>query len=446
MGKPEIFISHSHQDADLAAEFERFLNLATRESLTIHNSSRAGSIEGGESWIDWIHKRVESANVTFVLLTPSSFSAKWVLWEAGAVAAVKRVLAIDESADKKNVIPVKIGLDSSESLGPFQSIQVVDGLNEKEVEKMAESLLNDLRPVMGNERANRAIRELEAHCNNFVTRARASMERLQISQRQDLVQEWIDRLDRAIEDKNFAAAHPMRRWISIAFLGPGRADESETPFDFRIHQRLAQMFTTIKEWRNARGQLELARKLSPRDMLILRELGRVELELENVDGAEKLFKSMESLDPNIFEADEEGLSLYVRILISSNEWPEALRRLEKATILARRSAYIQNLRAIATLKVEGPEKAAQYFRTLKEFEEERGAGDYWSKGNLVNAALGMKDKVAADSYLDSLRGNPEAQSYKNSISRYFDFIIEKQDNFLYNWRDRWPNNPSQDIS
>src|SRR5262245_11092611 len=89
----KIFISHSHRDAALAERFEGLLSDITLRLVDVRRSSKDGSIEYGNNWIDWIHDQVSEAHTTFILLTPGSFAAKWVLWEAGAVAGVKRVSA-----------------------------------------------------------------------------------------------------------------------------------------------------------------------------------------------------------------------------------------------------------------------------------------------------------------------------------------------------------------
>ncbi len=107
-----------------------------------------------------------------------------------------------------------------------------------------------------------------------------------IHQRQDLVLEWTARLDTQLAKNNPAFVRSARRWINIAFLGAAKADDKETPIDFRLHSRLAEGFRRLKEWERAKEQLLLAQQLSPRDMLVLRELGRAELEANTATNKE----------------------------------------------------------------------------------------------------------------------------------------------------------------
>ena len=132
MARMKVFISHSHRDATLAKRFEDFLTTITSNQVEVKRSSKDGSIEYGNSWIDWIHDQVAQAQASFILLTPSSFAGKWVLWEAGAVEGVRRMTAAngtDANAQDRQVIPIKFLLAGNEEMGPFQSVQVADGLN-----------------------------------------------------------------------------------------------------------------------------------------------------------------------------------------------------------------------------------------------------------------------------------------------------------------------------
>ena len=128
-------------------------------------------------------------------------------------------------------------------------------------------------------------------------------------------------------------------------------------------------------------------------------------------------------------------------MIESNDWPGASKLLQKATELARRSSYVANMRAIATMKVEGAQNAQHYFEQLREFEEKSGSKDFWSLGNQVNAALGLGNTAKADALLEKLSRIPEAYDNRESVARYFDEIInlrkKHDDGFEYNWKAKW---------
>src|SRR5262249_47590517 len=217
-----------------------------------------------------------------------------------------------------------------------------------------------------------------------------------------------------------------------------KADDVHTPIDFRLHVRLADGFRRLKDWGMARDQLQLARKLSPRDMLVLRELGRAELEISkyNNGAAIAYFEEMKSYGPQILIADEEALMLYVRIMVTSGDWPKAADVLASATELAGRSSYVANMRAIATLKARGKDQARAYFSDLLRRELDGKRDDRWTVGNLVNAALGVGDVARADEFLAKLKVDPEAMLDRDSIARYFDEIVHET-GLKYDWRAHW---------
>ena len=441
MARMKVFISHSHRDAKLAGRFEEFLTTTTSKHVEVKRSSKEGSIEYGNSWIDWIHDQVAEAEATFILLTPSSFAGKWVLWEAGAVEGVRRVTAAAAGGggDRK-VIPIKFLLPSNEDMGPFQSVQVADGLNGEILYELFKTFLRGLRRRLADEvqgDIDDAIGNLRQTSSRFVEDAQGIFRDLQIHQRQDLVLEWSARLDANLAKGNAAFVRSARRWINIAFLGAAKADTKETPIDFRLHARLAEGFRQLKEWERAKEQLLLAQQLSPRDMLVLRELGRAALETNKKDtkAARELIGKMKSYDPDVLAADEEALMLQVRIFVEDNDWRGAAEVLDQAPDLARESTYVANMRAIAALHVDSP-STQRYFQDLFERERKGGRRDIWTLGNLVNAALALGDSEAADKYLGELAQNPEAAVHKDSIARYFDEIVRltKSD---YKWRSKW---------
>jgi tetratricopeptide (TPR) repeat protein len=445
MARMKVFISHSHRDATLAKRFEDFLTTITSNQVEVKRSSKDGSIEYGNSWIDWIHDQVAQAQASFILLTPSSFAGKWVLWEAGAVEGVRRMTAADgtdATAQDRQVIPIKFLLPGSEEMGPFQSVQVADGLNAENLYELSLAFQSSLRQRLDRESSrdiDRAMSKLEQSCAGFVEDAQKIFRDLPISQRQDLVLEWTARLDTNLAKGNAAFVRSARRWINIAFLGAAKekADDKQTPIDFRLHVRLAEGFRQLKEWGRAKEQLLLAQQLSPRDMLVLRELGRAELETNKKDtkAARELLSRMKNLDPDVLAADEEALMLQVRIFVEDNDWAAAAEVLDRAPDLARESTYVANMRAVAALHVDSP-NTKRYFQDLLDRERKGGRRDMWTLGNLVNAALALGDTEAADKYLGELGRNPEAALQKDSIGRYFDDIVRltRSD---YDWRSKW---------
>ena len=436
---PSIFLSHSHSDAALAQRFEIYLDDATSKRVTIHRSSKSGAIEYGDSWIDWINERVTESELSFIILTPSSFTSKWVLWEAGAVSGVRRAKETEGKSYEKRVIPIQFALPEGENLGPFQSQQIANGLNVDQVVAMTRSVLSQLRDaVIPGEYIDETLMTLREKSSEFVDSAKTLLRELQVYRREDLVQEWLTRIDKELAKDNPGYVNAATRWISVAFLGAGKAGNENIPIDFRLHVRLASGFIKLKNWKKAKVQLKLARAISPRDMLIQRELGRVEIELGNTEKAKIYLEEMRALDSHATSSDPEALNLYVRILISEGNWSDAYDVLQDANELAENDTYVANMLAIATLKDKGREKAKALFSKLEIMEKRAGSDGIWALGNLTNAALGQGKKEDAIRYLRQLRESAEAQRYRISITRYFDDIANAYPDLEFNWRSVWP--------
>jgi hypothetical protein len=84
----EIFISHTHADAEIAHALSDAIAGIFKDLLTTSYSTKKeleGGIKPGEEWFRWIVDHVRSADIAVILMTPSSTQKPWVLWEAGAV-------------------------------------------------------------------------------------------------------------------------------------------------------------------------------------------------------------------------------------------------------------------------------------------------------------------------------------------------------------------------
>jgi hypothetical protein len=79
MSRPVIFISHSHQDKQLA----RHIKLQLENCIPTHEAF-ASDIDAGENWFDTVMGKLDNAEAIVVLITPNSVSmSHWVWFELG---------------------------------------------------------------------------------------------------------------------------------------------------------------------------------------------------------------------------------------------------------------------------------------------------------------------------------------------------------------------------
>jgi hypothetical protein len=88
---PLLFISHASVDVQVA----EFLESQVRRSiagLEVFRTSRAGQISPGVEWATEVKDRLREAALFLILLTPSSVSRPWVLFETGAAWMARKPL------------------------------------------------------------------------------------------------------------------------------------------------------------------------------------------------------------------------------------------------------------------------------------------------------------------------------------------------------------------
>lgn len=84
MEKPVIFISHIHEEKEIAAAFKDLVQAAFLNMLDVFVSSDARSIEPGRKWLPEITKALKTCRVEIIVASPESVTRPWVNFEAGA--------------------------------------------------------------------------------------------------------------------------------------------------------------------------------------------------------------------------------------------------------------------------------------------------------------------------------------------------------------------------
>ncbi|WDD97891.1 toll/interleukin-1 receptor domain-containing protein [Thalassomonas actiniarum] len=425
----EIFISHSHADHRLAERLHNFLTDISDNKFEVHRSSDISAIPTGTPWKKWIDDNIVNCDVAIVLLTESSLRGRWVLWEAGAVAGVQyyrdkakapKQEAGEQQAVEGRVRVLNFGISSSD-MGPFAGDQAQDGRNPESVSQFAFELLETFQQKLGKTYA-KSLMQLDEKARNFVEQASEDLRFTPIPASEPLVQNWLSQLDRALEEQNYHWATSAKRWINIAFLGIGKAGESE-PIDFRIHLRLARAFEAIGDKAEAIRQLQLARGLSPNDMLVHRALGKLYREYDEAE-LQKTLAKMEDMDPKVFSEDREAIALMVGDLFDKGAYERVVSVLNDANkAVVEKDAYLLNWRALATLKHEGPEAARARFSALERFIGP-SPGNFWELASQINALMVKGEEAPVIEALEKLVNYKESKGNLNSASKYFDEICD----------------------
>ena len=131
----QLFLSHDARDFERANALSRLITRVTLGQITVWHSSDTspnGGLKPGNVWLDEIRDRLTGSRAVVALLTPTSISRPWLLFESGFGAAQVNC----------DVIPVCVGIDSLSDipfpLAMYQAFQLTDYESLKRfIEKLA---------------------------------------------------------------------------------------------------------------------------------------------------------------------------------------------------------------------------------------------------------------------------------------------------------------------
>ncbi len=134
--KPVIFISHAHEDADLANAIQRQLEIVLNQRVRVFNSSNLRTIQTGQQWVGEIVKHIDAASAFILLMTPSSLTKEWVWFEIGAFWQKFR---------GEGLFPIASGLSANDLPVPFKDIQYSMVNDEASIGKLFTDLITHLQ-------------------------------------------------------------------------------------------------------------------------------------------------------------------------------------------------------------------------------------------------------------------------------------------------------------
>lgn len=112
-----VFISHVHEDKQVADAFAVLIQDVTAGSVPTYSSSATAGDQGikyGTEWFQWIRTRVDAADHVVAILTPNSLGRPWILFEAG----------LGKAGPSGSVFGIAVGISvAAASVGPFAIFQ-----------------------------------------------------------------------------------------------------------------------------------------------------------------------------------------------------------------------------------------------------------------------------------------------------------------------------------
>lgn len=438
---PTLFLSHAHDDKAIVDTIAKALQELFANRVKVNYSSKAGAINAGERWLNWIHEQVAQCDAAIIVITPTSAYKAWVLWEAGAVEGAARAKFGDLTDHK--IKPISL-LEEAVSPPPvFSHRQVPRARNAEQLGEFFLHLLRDFRATLPGDVYEHSLTRAHEIARRTRDTLMDALEGSRIDSSDALVREWVERLDTLTKQGKLAQAASVARWAKQAFLAPG-SDIDREPIDFRLHRRFGDIYREQKDWRQAKREYELARFFSPRDVMILRELGRVSLELKDIAAAETYVRKIHDIDNQATHKSEEIAAFVARVYKDQGNFEAAAKTL-KTYEWHRESYYLVNNIALYTARAHGLRAAEREFDDLLSVLDRTAEKSVWVQATRINALLALGREGPAREALADLKELGPTEGELSAMEKDFDFICDPQNgrwNTRFDWRAAFAGSPA----
>jgi tetratricopeptide (TPR) repeat protein len=422
LDKPGIFISHTHADKAIADALDRALTRLFAGAIEVHYSTKtegAGSIAKGDNWFQWIGNQVRQSTVAIIVLTPSSIQKSWVLWEAGAVAGA--ALATGGATDRK-VLSIIYRMGNDEVPGPLGHTQVTKGEDEDDVRALFIGLLNSFPVNVDRVRAGTNIKDVVSKYLKEVDRA---LGELPLPLTEATVQEWLERIQAFGATHRASDVDQLCDWMNTTF-GYDKRHKPQA-LDLRLHRRLGELYARGKEPAKASAQFELARRLAPRDIYILRSLGKAYLDQKDkLDEAKTVIATIAKFDSTAFSRDVEAASFKARWHRQKGDLAGAAETLAEAVKSNPQDHYLKDNLAQIKAELGRTDDARELYRDILKLIDGLDPKDQtiWTRATGLNAALVLGDQAKSREYREVVIASNPNPGEIESIDRGLEKISQ----------------------
>ncbi|HYQ00974.1 MAG TPA: toll/interleukin-1 receptor domain-containing protein [Polyangiaceae bacterium] len=424
-----IFVSHTHGDVALVKAVETMIKTIFAEKVLVSFSSskEEGGIRTGYDWYRWIVQQVRECDVALVLLTPASVGKPWILWECGAVYGAAEAVR-KEGQEVGKVRALTFQLSSDEVPSPLQRAQTVDGTNQADVEKLLGELIdNDFNVLLRGSAARIAGQKMSAAVAEYVAAANKAIRNAPLTVTEAAVQEWLKRLDDLEVQGRTSEVEHIHEWLRISFgrdidraeVGHGSAPTHfvERPIDLRVHRRLGEMYQAARKPKKAAAEYRLAERLAPRDLFLLRKLGKALLDDNAPEEAWDVIQRIERLDADAFAFNQECAALKGRWLTEAKDYTEAIKVYKSALLQNASSYYLCELAAQACLDAGDIEQAKEMYLRASGIISKLEEQNIWTLATGATAAMMSGDEARAITELRKVHQHNPSKDNLESIRK-----------------------------
>ncbi len=427
-----LFISHSSPDYEIAEALQKAISkLLDEDSGQIkicYSSSAERGPHGGEEWRKWIEQQIVDATTALIILSRESVTRHWPIWEAAACRGVglQRARENNESV-RPRIIALTYGITDAECPDPFRKEQIFSGESSEDMERVFMQVLG----YHGIE--SETLFKAGKHLENTLKIYLSSVEKLLLNApslvSEASVQDWLERLDKLVEDQRWSELPSFQHWMNIAFGYDQKTMLRQ--IDLRLHRRLGEYHLEQRNFVQAIEQLRFARESAPRDIYILSRLTEALIKhilesderissTEMQEEIEDLLRRITVLDPDILYSTPDSAAMaakYQRRI--KNNHKEAITIYKKSLSLNPDSYYLADVLGQTQIEVGKIKEAENTYTQALEILSRIPDYNIWSLATKTTANLVLnKISDAGESIDEIIKLNPtvnQLESIKDGI-------------------------------
>ncbi|MCK4260769.1 MAG: DUF4071 domain-containing protein [Halanaerobiales bacterium] len=253
----KVFISHSHEEKDLALAWQTLLDHISQGAIEVWLSSDTkptGGMKIGGEWRDTIYNKLEKADYILAIISPRSIDRPWILWECGVASGTDK---------ERGIIPIVFSMPLSDFDGPLSTYQSYAGEEETKIIEICERLLVEagLSPKK---------QYWQPIIDSYLSSIR--LHRPPRNASPTAVSLWVRRIENYINSGRVSELHTLADSM-YASLG------SEKAIDAQVHNLLSITFLEEKQYELALKEAKKALALLPDDLNLLHRKILVLLEM-----------------------------------------------------------------------------------------------------------------------------------------------------------------------
>lgn len=136
MEKPIIFISHIHEEKELAIELKKFIDESFLDMADVFVSSDMDSIELGCKWLDKITNSLRNCVIELLICSSNSITKPWINFEAGAgwIRNTCKVIPICHSGLMPKLLPIPLNMLQGMVISEEKKLHELFEIISKEIE------------------------------------------------------------------------------------------------------------------------------------------------------------------------------------------------------------------------------------------------------------------------------------------------------------------------